>query len=206
MALAQCLAEILPIHLNLFSTGDLVDVISFLPHYTYVPSEIFLSESASQDHLNAVAVLSPFSEHQSCDGLCPCHTLVVRTASLITYSTRETASPSIIGLGSLSTDALWVLVDTLESFLVTLEGHSQVICPTTYTSSYTHWFLTLSARIIASCSLSDKILARHAYILSRITSCSGKRRDCDNLFYVASIYVSNITTCAAINSSPFWNE
>ena len=58
MALAKCLAEVLPIHLDLFPTGDLADLIPFLPHSDYVPSAIFLRENlATQEDLSAVALL-----------------------------------------------------------------------------------------------------------------------------------------------------
>ena len=59
-ALAKCLAEVLPIHLelDLFPTGDLADLIPFLPSSEYVPSAVFLREGlATQDDLSAVALL-----------------------------------------------------------------------------------------------------------------------------------------------------
>ncbi|PPQ85215.1 hypothetical protein CVT25_010085, partial [Psilocybe cyanescens] len=218
MALAQCLAEVLPIHLSLFSKGDLADIIPFLPHSAYVPSEIFLRESASQDHLNAVALLQV-----SCLKGLPC-----QSADLVKACMRTTnwlfERPRVLDTipekqplhliskpNSLSTDALEALIGTLACFFSCAAeyqpgGHDHAIGATTHTFSYTCWFLTLSVKIIANCSLSREILARHTYILSRITSCFAERKDCDHLFYVASIYASNITTTSAINSSPFWNE
>jgi hypothetical protein len=57
-ALAKCLAEVLPIHLSLFPTGDLADLIPFLPPSKYVPSTVFLHEdSATREDLSAVALL-----------------------------------------------------------------------------------------------------------------------------------------------------
>ena len=57
-ALAKCLAEVLPIHLSLFPTGDLAELIPFLPPSKYVPSAVFLHEgSATQEDLSAVALL-----------------------------------------------------------------------------------------------------------------------------------------------------
>ncbi|PPQ80948.1 hypothetical protein CVT25_014705 [Psilocybe cyanescens] len=222
MALAQCLAEVLPIHLSLFlqgdSTGDLVDIIPFLPHSAYVPCEIFLRESVSQDHLNAVALLQV-----SCLKGLPCQSAdlvkaCIRATNWLFQRPRELDTVPekqplhlISKPASLSTDALEALIETLASFFSYAaeyqpEEHGHAIRATTYTSSYTYWFLTLSAKIIASCSLSSEILARHTYILSRITSCFGERKNCDYLFYVTSIYASNITASAAITSSVFWNE
>jgi len=58
MALAKCLAEVLPIHLDLFPTGDLADLIPFLPPSDFVPSAVFLREgSATHEDLSAVALL-----------------------------------------------------------------------------------------------------------------------------------------------------
>ena len=57
-ALAKCLAEVLPIHLDLFPTGDLADLIPFLPLSEYVPSAVFLhQDSATREDLSAVALL-----------------------------------------------------------------------------------------------------------------------------------------------------
>jgi len=57
-ALAKCLAQVLPIHLHLFPTDDLADLIPFLPPSEYVPSVVFLhQDSASREDLSAVAYL-----------------------------------------------------------------------------------------------------------------------------------------------------
>ena len=58
MALAKCLAEVLPIHLDLFPKGDLADLVPFLPPSNYVPSAVFLREgSTTREDLSAVALL-----------------------------------------------------------------------------------------------------------------------------------------------------
>ena len=57
-ALAKCLAEVLPIHLNLFTTEDLANLIPFLPPSEYVPSALFSRDkSATQEDLSAVALV-----------------------------------------------------------------------------------------------------------------------------------------------------
>ena len=57
-ALAKCLAEVLPTHSNLFPTGDLADLVPFLPASEFVPSAVFLrDESATREDLSAVALL-----------------------------------------------------------------------------------------------------------------------------------------------------
>jgi len=45
-ALAKCLAdsEVLPIHLDLFATDDLADLIPFVPPSEFVPFALFLRE------------------------------------------------------------------------------------------------------------------------------------------------------------------
>lgn len=56
-ALANCLAEVLPFHLNFFPPEDLEDLIPFLPPSKYVPTAVFLQESATRNDLSAVAFL-----------------------------------------------------------------------------------------------------------------------------------------------------
>ncbi len=57
-ALAKCLAEVLPIHLDLFTTGDLADLIPFLPPSEFVPSALFSREnSVTREDLGAVALV-----------------------------------------------------------------------------------------------------------------------------------------------------
>ena len=57
-ALAKCLAEVLPIHLDLFPNGDLADLVPFLTTSKYVPSAVFLREdSTTREDLSAVALL-----------------------------------------------------------------------------------------------------------------------------------------------------
>jgi hypothetical protein len=62
-ALAKCLAEVLPIHLDFFTTGertigDLADLIPFLPSSEFVPSALFSPEnSATPEDLSAVALV-----------------------------------------------------------------------------------------------------------------------------------------------------
>ena len=58
-ALAKCLAEVLPIHLDLFPTEDLADLIPFLSPTNYVPSSIFLHhDSATREERSALALLA----------------------------------------------------------------------------------------------------------------------------------------------------
>ena len=57
-ALATCLAEVLPIHLDVFPIGDLIDLNPFLPPSRYVPSAVFLHDGpATKEDLSAVALL-----------------------------------------------------------------------------------------------------------------------------------------------------
>ncbi|KAG6827994.1 hypothetical protein H0H92_009723 [Tricholoma furcatifolium] len=62
-ALANCLAEVLPTHLDFFPLhGDLSDLIPFLRPSEYVPSAVFLqlqqdSKSTTREDLNAIAFL-----------------------------------------------------------------------------------------------------------------------------------------------------
>ena len=62
-ALAKCLAEVLPIHLDFFTTGertigDLADLIPFLPPSEFVPSALFpRKNSATREDLDAVALV-----------------------------------------------------------------------------------------------------------------------------------------------------
>ena len=57
-ALAKCLAEVLPIYLDQFSTEDLADLIPFLPPSEFVPCALFLcNNSATREDLSAVALV-----------------------------------------------------------------------------------------------------------------------------------------------------
>jgi hypothetical protein len=57
-ALAKCLAEVLPIHLDLFTTEDLADLIPFVPPSEFVPSALFLREgSTTREVISAVALV-----------------------------------------------------------------------------------------------------------------------------------------------------
>jgi len=69
-------------------------------------------------------------------------------------------------LGKLSPDLLDVLIGTLIRFFgfaIGFEPESQSINKTTHTSSYTYWFLVLSANILTKCPLSEETRARHDY-------------------------------------------
>jgi len=88
-------AEVLPIHLNVFQTGDLAD----LPPSEYVPSPVFLQEdSATREDLSALALSTckghPFRSTRTHQGLCPLHTLAVRTASHLGSSSKKNTPPS----------------------------------------------------------------------------------------------------------------
>jgi hypothetical protein len=94
MALAKCLAEVLPIYLSLFPTGDLADLIPFLPPSEFVPSALFSREgSATRKDLDAVASRancflqgSTFSNPRPRRSMCPHYSLAVRTTSRFRFS------------------------------------------------------------------------------------------------------------------------
>jgi len=112
-------------------------------------------------------------------------------------------------LGELSPDVLEVLIGTLTrffSFAADFHPESQSINKTTHTSSYTYWFLALSAGILTKCSLSKEMQARHAYLLAVIATRLGEGETCDYLFLTASIYASIISRSSAICSLPFWGN
>ena len=80
MALAKCLAQVLPIHLDLFPTDDLANLIPFLPPSEYVPSVVFLhQDSANREDLSALAYL----QIASCKGR-PSQTAALVTACVNT--------------------------------------------------------------------------------------------------------------------------
>ncbi|KAG6824355.1 hypothetical protein H0H92_007113 [Tricholoma furcatifolium] len=70
-ALANCLAEVLPTHLDFFPLEDLADLVPFLRPSKYVPSAVFLqnSKSATRKDLTEVALL----QIVTCKGK-PCQT------------------------------------------------------------------------------------------------------------------------------------
>ena len=112
-------------------------------------------------------------------------------------------------LGELSPDVLEVLLGTLTrffSFAADFHPESQSINKTTHTSSYTYWFLVLSAEILTKCSLSKEMQARHAYLLAVLATRLGEGEACDYLFLTASIYASIISRSPAICSLPFWGD
>jgi len=109
-------------------------------------------------------------------------------------------------LGELSPDILEVLISTLTrffSYAVNFHPESQSINKTTHTSSYTYWFLVLSAEILTKCSLSKEMQARHAYLLAVIATRLDEGEACDYLVLTASIYASVISKAPAMCSSPF---
>ena len=234
-ALAKCLAEVLPIHLDLFPTppGDLADLIPFLPPSEYVPSAVFLHEdSATKEDLSAVALLQTATCRgrplPSADLVKACvratrwlferpHTLdsvpnkqplhVISKAGTYHFRSQHCSFSSF--LDKLSPDALEALIDTLShffSFAADFQPKSQIIGHTTHTSQYTYWFLVLSARILTERLLTEEMVARHSYILRLIASRLGERQEGDYLFYTASIYASTITTSPTIHSSSFWPD
>jgi hypothetical protein len=109
-------------------------------------------------------------------------------------------------LGELSPYVLEVLIGTLTrffTFAVDFHPESQSINKTTHTSSYTYWFLVLSAEILTKCSLSKEMQSRHAYLLAVIATRLDEGEACDYLFLTASIYASIISRSSAMCSSPF---
>ena len=98
-------------------------------------------------------------------------------------------------VGELSPDIIDVLISTLTrffSFAVDFHPDSHIINKTTHTSSYTYWFLVLSAEILTKCSLSKEMQARHAYLLAVIATRLNGVGACDYLVFTASIYASVI--------------
>jgi len=185
MALAKCLAEVLPIHLDVFPTGDLADLIPYLPPSEYVPSPVFLpKDSATREDLSAVALL----KIATCKGHPLRSTELVKACVRATrwlFERPRTLDPVpkkqplhlISKHDQLSPDALEALIDTLSrffSFAADFRPNSQIIGQTTHTSPYTYWFLVLSAKILTERSLSEELQARHSYILSIIAARLGK--------------------------------
>ena len=102
-----------------------------------------------------------------------------------------------------------MLIDTLTrffSFAIDFQPDDQIIYKTTHTSSYTYWFLNLSAKILTNCSLSEEMEARHTYILHMIAVRLGKGKAYDYLFHTASIYASIISNSPVMCKSPFWGD
>ena len=107
----------------------------------------------------------------------------------------------VVYLVELSPNVLEDLIGMLTHFFAFAANfcpESECINKTTYTSSYTYWFLDLSARILTSCSLSKEMKNRHAYILDVIAIHLGDRKVRDYLFLTASIYASIISTSPAV--------
>ena len=107
----------------------------------------------------------------------------------------------VLYLVELSPNVLKDLIGTLTHFFAFAANfcpESQCINKTTYTSSYTYWFLDLSARILTSCSLSKEMKDRHAHILDVIAIHLGDGKARDYLFLTASIYASIISTSPAV--------
>jgi len=230
MALAKCLAEVLPIHLDVFPTGDLADLIPYLPPSEYVPSPVFLpKDSATREDLSAVALL----KIATCKGHPLRSTELVKACVRATrwlFERPRTLDPVpkkqplhliskhgtsyllsqhgkfSLDLDQLSPDALEALIDTLSrffSFAADFRPNSQIIGQTTHTSPYTYWFLVLSAKILTERSLSEELQARHSYILSIIAARLGKLQKGNYLFYTASIYAGKISPSPAMRSSQF---
>jgi hypothetical protein len=112
-------------------------------------------------------------------------------------------------LDELSLDALEVLIGTLTrffSFAVDFHPESKSINRTTHTSSYTYWFLVLSAKILTKCQLSNEMQARHNYLLAVIATPLGGDNACDYLFFTALIYASIISGSSVMCLSPFWGD
>jgi len=234
-ALAKCLAEVLPVYLGLFPTGDLADLIPFLPLSEFVPSALFSREgSATREVLDAVALV----QIASCKGQ-PSQTSALVKACVLT--TRwlfeqlhdfEKLVPNrqplhlisepgmsylhpwhrgilLIYLGKLSPDVFEVLIGTLTrffTFAVHFDPEIQSINKSTHTSSYTYWFLVLSAEILIKCSLSAEMQARHAYLLAVIAARLDDGKTCDYLVLMASIYASIISKSKEMCSSPLGGD
>ena len=110
----------------------------------------------------------------------------------------------VVYLVELSPKVLEDLIGTLThffAFAAKFRPESQCINKTTHTSSYTYWFLDLSARILTRCSLPKEMQNRHAYILDVIAIHLGDGKVRDYLFLTASIYASIISTSPAVYSS-----
>jgi hypothetical protein len=102
-----------------------------------------------------------------------------------------------------------VLIATLTrffSFAIDFEPDDQIVHKTTHTSSYTYWFLNLSAKILTKCSLSEEMESRHTYILRMIAVRLDKGKAYDYLFHAASIYASIISNSPVMCKSPFWGD
>lgn len=207
-----------PIRLNLFATRDLADLIPFLPPSEFVPSALFTREnSATQADLGAAALVQ----------LATCIRRPSQTSALVmacvlttrwlferprTFDSIPDNQPLhlISKPDELSLEVLEVLIGTLTrffSFAVDFHPGSKGINRTTHTSSYTYWFLVLSANILTKRSLSEKMSeemkARHDYLLDVIATPLGEDKASDYLFFTASIYASIISRSSALCSSPF---
>lgn len=111
-------------------------------------------------------------------------------------------------LGDLSPSMLEGLINTLTRFFTFAADYhpdKQDLNRTTHTSSYTYWFLNLSANILSKGSLSEEMLARLSYILYVITVRLDEEKEHDYLFLTASIYAAKIISSSSpMLSSPFW--
>jgi hypothetical protein len=102
---------------------------------------------------------------------------------------------------------LEVLIGTLTrffAFAADFQPESQDINKTTHTSSYTYWFLVLSAKILTNGGLlSEELQKRHEYLLAVIATRLGEGEVCDYLCLTAAIYAGAISTSSAVCSSHF---
>jgi len=86
------------------------------------------------------------------------------------------------------------------------QPESRILRKTTHTSSYTYWFLDLSAKILTKCRLSGELQARHSYILHMIAVRLDELKVDEYLFHTASIYARNLSTSSVMRSSLFWSN
>ncbi|KAG6811663.1 hypothetical protein H0H92_006376 [Tricholoma furcatifolium] len=224
-ALANCLAEVLPTHLDFFPQEDLADLVPFLRPSKYVPSAVFLqnSKSATRKDLTEVALL----QIVTCKGK-PCQTrslvsACVNTTRWLFEEPRTLASipekqpldlirvskPKEISSFSSVPGALEVLIGSLTRFFDFarhFKPDTQSLNMTTHTSAYTYSFLTLSANILCKCPLSVELQHRHEYMLYMLSLHLDEEESSEYLFHTASIYASriSITTSESMRSSQNW--
>jgi len=109
-------------------------------------------------------------------------------------------------LDELTSDVLEMLIGTLTQFFnfaADFHPDNESINKTTHTSSYTYWFLVLSAEILTKCSLFEEVQARHTYLLAIIATHLDEDETRDYLFLTASIYASIISKSPVMCSSLF---
>jgi len=114
-------------------------------------------------------------------------------------------------LDELTPDVLEMLIGTLTQFFSFAadfhpDNESITTHTTTHTSSYTYWFLVLSAEILTECSLPKEMQARHTYLLAMIADRLDEDGTRDYLFLTASIYASVISKSSVMCSSPFGGD